>query len=101
MAQHHSGRSYVRTYERVQRREHHELLANAVERAGGRLLWSSGPDVAPLYLAVEDPAGAVVGLMAYVFLANRRVTRNRPEDEHRLQVRYGDVNDPAWRGRPS
>jgi len=34
--------------------------------------------------------------MAYVFLANRRVTRNRPEDEHRLQVRYGDVNDPAW-----
>jgi len=83
----------------VQRREHHELLANAVERAGGRVLWSSGPDVAPLYLAVEDPEGAVVGLVAYVFLANRRVTRNRPGDEHRLQVRYGDVNDPVWRAR--
>jgi hypothetical protein len=99
VAHHPSGRSYVRTYERVQRREHHELLADTVRRAGGRVLWSSGPDVAPLYLAVEDPAGAVVGLMAYVFLANRRVTRNRPEDEHRLQVRYGDVNDPAWRAQ--
>jgi hypothetical protein len=31
------------------------------------------------------------------FLANRRETRNRPQDEHRLQIRYGDVNDPAWR----
>jgi len=99
VAQHPSRRSYVRTYERVQRREHHELLADAVRRAGGRVLWSSGLDVAPLYLAVEDPEGAVVGLIAYVFLANRRETRNRPEDEHRLQVRYGDVNDPAWRAQ--
>jgi hypothetical protein len=32
-----------------------------------------------------------------VFLANRRETRNRPQDEHRLQIRYGDVNDAAWR----
>jgi len=34
---------------------------------------------------------------AYVFRANRRQIRNRPADEHRLQIRYGDVNDPAWR----
>lgn len=99
MAQHRSGRSYVRSYERVQRRKHHDLLADAVQRAGGRVVWSSGPDVAPVYLTVEDPAGAVVGLMAYVFLANRKPTRNRPDDEHRLQVRYGDVNSPAWRAQ--
>jgi hypothetical protein len=38
-----------------------------------------------------------VGICAYVFLANRRETRNRPQDEHRLQIRYGHINDPAWR----
>jgi hypothetical protein len=35
-----------------------------------------------------------------VFLANRRATRNRPQDEHRLQIRYGDVNDASWRAGP-
>jgi hypothetical protein len=28
--------------------------------------------VAPFFLAVEDPAGSTFGLVAYVFLANRR-----------------------------
>ena len=83
----------------MQRREHHALLEDAVLRSGGRALWSSGADVAPLYLAVEDAQGARHGLMAYVFFANRKVTRNRPTDEHRLQIRYGDVNSAAWRAQ--
>lgn len=97
MTTHPSKRSYVRTYEGVQRGEHHGFTADAVRRAGGRVLWSSGSDVAPLFLAVEDATGETMGLMAYVFLANRRPTRNRPDDEHRAQLRYGDVNDPSWR----
>jgi hypothetical protein len=68
-----------------------------VRRAGGRVLWSSGSETAPLYLAVEDADGHRHGLMAYVFTANRRVTRNRPDDEQRMQIRYGNVNDPEWR----
>jgi hypothetical protein len=38
-------------------------------------------------------------VMAYGFLANRRVTKNRPEDEHRTQIRYGNINDSKWRAR--
>lgn len=30
-----------------------------------------------------------MGVVAYAFHANRRVTRNRPSDEHRFQVKYG------------
>lgn len=97
MTLHPSGRAYVRTYERVQRRAHHELLEAAVTRAGGRVLFSSGPNVAPLFLVVEDEHGMRQSVMAYVFWANRKVTDNRPPDEHRLQIRYGDVNSPAWR----
>ena len=94
-----AGRSYARSYEGVQRRAHHELIERAIERSGGRVLASSGPSRAPLFLGVEDSGGGRLGLCAYVFLANRRQTRNRPQDEHRLQVRYGEVNDPAWRAQ--
>jgi hypothetical protein len=96
MPGHASGRSYASSYEGVQRRAHHLFVAQAVERSGGRVLASSGPTSAPLFLGIEHQ-GERIGICAYVFLANRRETRNRPQDEHRLQVRYGDVNDPAWR----
>jgi hypothetical protein len=92
-----SGRSYARPYERVQRRPHHAFLEEAVARSGGRVLFTTGSDSAPLFLGIEDDAGQRVGVCAYVFMANRRLTRNRPADEHRLQIRYGDVNDAAWR----
>lgn len=91
------GRSYARVYEGVQRRAQHELIERTIERSGGRVLASSGPSSAPLFIGVEGERGERLGICAYVFLANRRQTRNRPQDEHRLQVRYGNVNDPAWR----
>jgi hypothetical protein len=94
-----SGRSYARVYDRVQRRVHHAFLERAVERSGGRVVASSGPARAPLFVGAEGQSGERIGICAYVFLANRRVTRNRPQDEHRLQIRFGDVNDPAWRAQ--
>jgi hypothetical protein len=94
-----AGRSYAYDYQGVQRRVHHEFLEHAIERSGGRVLASSGPSTAPLFLGVEVDGGERIAVCAYVFLANRRVTRNRPQDEHRLQIRYGDINDPRWRGR--
>ena len=94
-----SGRSYARAYQGVQRRKHHAFVEEAVERSGGRVISSTGPSQAPLFLGVEAEGGERIGVCAYVFLANRRQIRNRPQDEHRLQVRYGDVNDPAWRAQ--
>jgi hypothetical protein len=99
VALHPSRRAYVKAYERVQRREAHRLVEDAVERAGGRVVWSSGYGVAPLFLVFDDRRGTRSAVMVYAFAANRRVTLNRPADEHRVQIRYGDVNDPAWRAR--
>lgn len=94
-----TGRTYARAYEGVQRRQHHEFIERAVELSGGSVVASSGPSRAPLFLGVEHQ-GERIGVCAYVFLANSRQTRNRPRDEHRLQIRYGDVNDRAWREQP-
>ena len=93
------GRSYARIYSGVHRREQYDFLTTAIERSGGRVLSSSPPAQAPRFLGLEDEEGKPIGLCAYVFLANRRETRNRPANEHRLQIRYGDVNDAAWRAQ--
>jgi hypothetical protein len=92
-----AGRSYFRVYSPVDRADVHGVIRDAVERSGGEVLWSSPDDVAPLYLAVREPSGDVRGVLTYVFRATRRLTRNRPADEHRGQIRYGDVNSAFWR----
>lgn len=94
---HAAGRSYIPQYERVRRRDHHGFVREAVERAGGRVLFSTPDNVAPLFLGVENPPGETIGVVVYAFMANSREIKNRPPDEHRLQIRYGDVNDPVWR----
>jgi hypothetical protein len=71
------------------------MLERAVEAAGGRLLHSTGPSTAPVFLGIEAPDGEPIGVMAYVFHANKEATVNRPSDEHRGQIRYGDVK--VWR----
>lgn len=73
------------------------MVEDAVAASGGRLLFSSGASTAPLFLGIEGPDGDRVGIAAYVFHANKVRTRNRPDDEHRAQIRYGDVNNRAWR----
>jgi hypothetical protein len=93
------GRSYAFIYERVRRREQYAFVERAVTRAGGRILAASPSTQAPLFLGIEDAHGERLAICAYVFLANRNPTRNRPQDEHRLQIRYGDVNDPTWRAQ--
>jgi hypothetical protein len=69
----------------------------AVAQGGGRIVYSSGPNRGPLFLGVEDPEGRPIALCAYVFTATHQEIRNRPPDEHRFQIRYGDVNSDAWK----
>ena len=92
-----AGRTYARVYAPVQRRAGHEMVERAVAASGGRLLFTSGASSAPLFVGVEGPDGDRVGVTAYVFHASKVATRNRPSDEHRAQIRYGDVNSSAWR----
>lgn len=95
-----SSRTYARVYDRVQRREVHEAVEDAVVASGGMVLFSSGHSSAPLYLGIELPDGSRIGLTAYVFGSNRVLTKHRPSDEHRAQIRYGDVNSRQWREAP-
>jgi hypothetical protein len=37
----------------------------------------------------ETPVGERHGVLAYAFFANAKVTNNRPDDEHRFQIKYG------------
>jgi hypothetical protein len=73
------------------------MVEEAVAASGGRVLFSSGASSAPLFVGAEGPDGDRIGVTAYVFHANKVLTRNRPSDEHRAQIRYGDVNSKQWR----
>ncbi|MDZ7732829.1 MAG: hypothetical protein U5R31_06655 [Acidimicrobiia bacterium] len=68
------------------------LLEKAVAASGGRLLYSSFRDrhVAPMYFGAEDGTGRRYGMVVYPFTTTRRSTKNRPPDERRAQVRFGD-----------
>ena len=50
---------------------------------------SSDPATAPFFISFETPLGERHGVLAYAFFANSRPTLNRPEDEHRFQIKYG------------
>ncbi|AGL13718.1 hypothetical protein L083_0208 [Actinoplanes sp. N902-109] len=91
-----AGRAYARVYKTSKRVEIHGMLIDAVGRAGGRLLYASDHRRAPVYLGVETPAGERIGIMTYPFTATHNVIKNRPSDEHRLQIRYGGVS--TWAG---
>lgn len=69
-----------------------DFLASAVEASGGRVVYNSFADdrVAPIYMGAEDGAGRRYGMLMYPFTATKRATRNRPPDEHRAQIRFGD-----------
>ena len=65
------------------------FMCEALEAGGCRVLRSSRPDTAPFRISFESPEGVRMGIVAYAFLANSRVTKNRPDDEWRFQIKYG------------
>jgi hypothetical protein len=89
---HPSGRDYFRAYG-AQRSSERDALAAALEASGGKWISDTGPARAPLYVSVQEPDGAFDGLLVYLFSANHRQIKNRPADEHRLQIKYGDISE--------
>jgi hypothetical protein len=80
-----------RTY-RVQPRDRAPLLAfilKALEAAGCQIIHRPSPETAPFRITYQAPIGERAGIVAYAFFANTKVTRNRPLDEHRFQLKYG------------
>jgi hypothetical protein len=81
----------LRTYP-VQPRSREPLISfiqAGLADVGCRTLYASPPNQAPFVLSFETPAGERLGVVAYAFLANRTVTKNRPPDERSFQIKYG------------
>lgn len=89
-----SGRSYVvkRYPISTRRRPVIDLLLHGIEKAGGRVVSCSFPDVleAPIFIGAEDGDGHRYGMLIYPFTSTLRHTRNRSDTEHRFQIRLGD-----------
>ena len=89
-----AGRIYVPKLYPVQaeRGKVIELLEKGIEQSGARVIYSSfwAHRVAPMYIGAEDELGRRYGLVVYPFTTTRKVTRNRPADERRTQIRFGD-----------
>jgi len=66
-----------------------EFMLSALRRDGCRIIHAPDPGEAPYRITFETPQGERIGVIAYAFLANAKVTKNRPADEHRFQVKYG------------
>jgi hypothetical protein len=89
-----AGRDYITKLYRVQRSRQQvvDVLLAGIEAAGARLVSCSFPDdqVAPIFIGAEDADGHRYGLLTYPFTTTHRAIRNRPDSEHRFQIRYGD-----------
>lgn len=65
------------------------FILEAITETGCTVIRASAPNEAPFRISFETPTGERMGIIAYAFLANQKVTKNRPADEHRFQVKYG------------
>lgn len=66
-----------------------EFIEDALEESGCTLLHRSEDGVAPFRFTYITPWGERQGILAYAFFANDTKIKNRPEDEHRFQLKYG------------
>ncbi|WPF82667.1 hypothetical protein SANBI_000278 [Sanguibacter sp. 4.1] len=89
-----AGRNIGEVYRVQGRGDLHQFLAEAVRQSGGKLLYASGPNRAPVYLGVQLGSDERVGMLVYPFRITRTVTKNRPKDEVRGQLRYG--SEASW-----
>lgn len=70
-----------------------EFMTSALEMAGCTIIEHSPASEAPFRITFATSAGERIGILAYAFLANQKQTRNRPDDEHRFQMKYGSESD--------
>ncbi len=89
-----AGRAFGEIYRVQGRADLHEFLIASVEASGGRVLYASDPQRAPVYLGVQLDSDERIGMLVYPFRITRNAIRNRPADEVRGQLRYG--SEESW-----
>lgn len=66
-----------------------DFLIEGLRASGCTVLHVSDAAFAPFLITFETPLGERHGVLVYAFFANSQLTKNRPEDEHRFQIKYG------------
>ena len=89
-----AGRSYAEVYRVSGKKDVYDVIVRAVAASGGEVLYTSPSNRAPLYVGVRLPSDEHVGLLIYAFRMKRKVTKRRPKDEVRGQLRYG--SESSW-----
>jgi hypothetical protein len=56
---------------------------------GCLIVSATDPSRAPFYIVFETPSGERHAVLAYAFRAGQKLTRKRPTNEHRFQIKYG------------
>jgi hypothetical protein len=70
-----------------------DFFINGVLKAGCKALHAPDPSLAPFRIVLETPWQERIGIVLYAFRSTSRVTRNRPADEARFQMKYGPRTD--------
>jgi hypothetical protein len=65
-------------------------MIDALRSAGCRIIHRPAPTEAPFRITFESPTGERIGIVAYAYLATFTPTKNRPDDEHSFQIKYGN-----------
>ncbi len=66
-----------------------EFIVDSLGRSGCQVIQTTPAREAPFRITFETPLGERLGIIVYAFFANDKLTKNRPNDEHRFQVKYG------------
>ena len=66
-----------------------DYMIKSLKDAGCTIINCSDASRAPFRISFETAMAERMGVVAYAFTANQRLTTNRPDDEHRFQVKYG------------
>lgn len=90
-----AGRAFGEVYRVQGRSDLHAFLTRAVEASGGRLLYMSESDRAPVYVGVQLDSDQRIGMLIYPFRITHNKIKNRPSDEVRGQLRYG--SEESWK----
>lgn len=86
------GRPMLRTYSvnAKKRAPIVNFMLEALRESGCQIVEAPDPSIAPFRILFDTPEGERMGVVAYAFTANSKKTKNRPADEHRFQVKYGN-----------
>jgi hypothetical protein len=74
-----------------------QFMLDALRGNGCTIIHEPAANLAPFKITFETPSGERMGIIAYAFTANSTRTRNRPEDEHRFQMKYGSERENGRR----